>query len=61
MFLGLRLLFEAPVEPAEAEVGMGDQRAHAELVGERESLAKMVLGRGQLRGIAAGGDLAEKV
>src|SRR5262245_32213396 len=39
MLLRLLALARAPGELAEAEVTVGDQRAHAELVGERQRLA----------------------
>src|SRR4030095_10414719 len=46
------------VELGEAEVAVGDKRAHAELLGEGERVA--VVAVSVLRGIAAGGDLAEE-
>ncbi len=41
---GLRAVTGAPVELAEAEVAVGDEGAHAELVGSREGLAVVLLG-----------------
>ena len=46
------------VELAEAEVAVGDERAHPELVGERQR--GTVMAASLLRGIAAGGDLAKE-
>ena len=43
------------VELAQAQVTVGDERAHSELLGERERVS--VVGLGVLRGIAAGGDV----
>src|SRR6266851_2959604 len=56
----LRLLASAgaPVELAEAEVAVCDERAHAELTGERQRLA--VVAVSVLWGNAAGGDLSEE-
>jgi hypothetical protein len=48
----------APVELAEAEVAVGDEGAHPELLGERKRLAIVALS--VVRGIVAGGDLAEE-
>ena len=55
---GLLALARAPVELAEAEVAVGDERAHLELLGERERVT--VVAVSVLRRIAAGGDLAEE-
>ena len=44
MFLGLLPLARAPVELAEAEVAVGDERAHAELAGECQRLAVVAFG-----------------
>jgi hypothetical protein len=53
MLLGRLALADAPVELAEAEVTMGDEEAHAEFGGQRESL--MVAGvRGRaIQGLGA--------
>jgi hypothetical protein len=51
-------LARAPVELAEAEVAVGDERTHPELLGERERVA--VVSLSFLRGIAAGGDLPKE-
>ena len=56
--LRLLALARAPVELAEAEVAVGDEGAHAERLGEGERVAVVALR--VLRGIAAGGDLAEE-
>ena len=48
----------APIESAEAEVAVGDEGPHPELLGERERVT--VVAVRVLRGIAAGGDLAEE-
>ena len=58
MLLRLLALASAPVELAEAEVAVGDERAHPELLGERERVTVMAVS--VLRRIAAGGDLAEE-
>ena len=58
MLLCLLTLAGAPVELAEAEVAVGDEGAHPELLGERERVT--VVAVSVRRGIAAGGDLAEK-
>src|SRR5712691_6385597 len=58
VLLRLLLLARAPVELAEAEVAVGDEGAHAELLGERERVT--IVAVSVLRGIAAGGDLAEE-
>ena len=58
MLLRLLALARAPVELAEAEVAVGDEGAHPELLGERERVT--VVAVSVLRGIAAGGDLAEE-
>src|SRR5207302_10996428 len=41
VLLDLLALASAPVERAEAVVAMGDERAHAELTGERQRLVKI--------------------
>jgi hypothetical protein len=46
------------VQLAEAELAVGDEGAHTELFGERECVT--VVAVSVLRGIAAGGDLAEE-
>jgi len=55
-----RLLVRARAaeELAQAEVAVGGERAHPQLLGEREGVT--VVGLGVFRGIAAGGDLAEE-
>jgi hypothetical protein len=56
----LRLLARArsPVELAEAEVAVGDERAHPERLGEGERVSVVALS--MVRGIAAGGGLARR-
>src|SRR5215831_18833591 len=56
---GLLTLSRAPVEFAEAEVAVGDERSHAELGGERHSLLEMRSSRVGVSGIAAFLGLAE--
>src|SRR5436190_18611983 len=58
VLLGLLALAGAPKELAETEVAVGDEGAHPELLGERERVT--VVAVSVLRGIAAGGDLAEQ-
>ena len=58
MLLCLVALAYAPIELAEAEVAVGDERAHPECLGERERVT--VVAVSVLRGLAAGGDLAEE-
>ena len=48
MLLRLRALARASAELAEAEVAVGDERAHAELAGERPLVAHCHLGLGKL-------------
>ena len=49
---GLRRVTGSAIELAEAEVAVGDERAHAELVGPGEGLAVVLLGRLQSGGSA---------
>ena len=58
VLLGLLALARAPVQLAEAEVAVGGEGAHAELLGERERVT--VVSVSVLRGIAAGSDLSEE-
>ena len=58
MFLRLLVIARAPVELAEAKVAVGDERVHLQLLGERERVT--VVAVSVLRGIVAGGDLAEE-
>ena len=58
---GLRVVARAAVELAEAEVAVGDERAHAELGGECEGLAVVALGPLDLERIATGDDLTEQM
>src|SRR3972149_6862548 len=57
VLLALMPLTRAPVELAEPEVAVGDERAHPQLLGERERVT--VVAVSVLRGIAAGGDLTQ--
>src|SRR2546428_130320 len=59
VFAGVLPLACAPVELAEAEVAVGDERAHAELVGEGHGLPVGGFGLLGIRGIAMRGDLAQ--
>ena len=58
VFPGLLALVRAVAELAEAEVAVGDEGAHAELLGERERVT--VAAVSVLRGIVVGGDLTEE-
>ena len=49
------------VEPPKAEVAMGDKRAHAERLSQREGLPVVALRSLGIRRLAVSGDLAEKV
>src|SRR5213593_4810052 len=60
VLLRLLALACAPVELAEAEVAVGDERAHAELAGERQRFAVICLGLFTVRWIGPGGDLSEE-
>jgi hypothetical protein len=44
MFPGLLVLASAPVEPAEAEAAVGDQRAHPEFAGKGQRFAVVAFG-----------------
>jgi hypothetical protein len=58
VLLRLLLLAHARVELAEAEVAVGDERAHSEFLGERERVAVGAVR--VVRRIAAGGDVAKE-
>jgi hypothetical protein len=60
MLLGLLPLAKAAVQLAEAEVTMGGEWAHPELIGPDESLAVVRLGRLLIRRLRLRADLAEK-
>src|SRR5262245_38323521 len=60
MLVRLLVLVDAPIELAEAEVAVGDERAHAELAGERQRLLKMRPRRVGRRRISAGLSFAER-
>jgi hypothetical protein len=49
-----------PVQLAEAEVAVGDEGAHAELVGEHPGLAVVAIGRLDLDGIGVTGNFGEE-
>jgi hypothetical protein len=51
----------APVELAEAEVAVGDGRAHAARLGERQRLAVVSLAALGIEAIGMGRDVAEQV
>jgi len=57
----LVLLARAPVELAEAQVAVGDERPHAEFFGESQAFSTPGLPGLDIRGIATHGDVAEKV
>ena len=59
MLAGLIALVGAPVELAEAEVAVGDARAHAARFGQR--LAVVRLGAPRIEPIGMGGNVAEQV
>ncbi len=58
MFCGLLALACSLVEIAEAAVAVGNEGMHLQLLGERERVT--VVAVSVVRGIAAGGDLAEE-
>jgi hypothetical protein len=60
--LGVRLLppSRLGVQDAEAEVAVGDQRAHAEFVGQGEGLAIAGIGLFDLRGLTMRGNITEE-
>jgi hypothetical protein len=58
VLLGLCAVAGAPVQLAEAEVAVGDERAHAELRRESETLLEVGFCGLDLGRIAMGGDLA---
>ena len=60
MFLSLLLFSYPPVQFAQTNMAMRDERAHAELFGEAESLAIVVFRLPDIKGIFARGDLAEE-
>jgi hypothetical protein len=49
VLLGLRAVPGAPVQFAKAEVGVGDEGAHAEVGGKRQRVAIVLDGPGHLR------------
>src|SRR5262245_38255597 len=57
----LLTLAHAPEERAEAEVAVGDERAHAARLGERQSLAVMTLRRPEVGRILARAKLGKQV
>src|SRR5262245_8412986 len=59
MLLRLLVLVGAPVESGQAEVAVGDERAHAELIGQIESFAIQALRLVEIGRRAAGGDVGE--
>ena len=61
MLLGLLALARAPVELAEAEVAVGDERAHAARLGERQRLAVVGLAALGVEPVGMGRDVAEQV
>src|SRR6266566_526280 len=60
VLLRLLSLACAPVELAEAEVAVGDERAHAELLGEGQRLAIVRLRDIDLEAVGMGRDVAEQ-
>jgi len=54
-------LARAPVEPAEAEVAVGDECAHTARLGERQRLAVVVFTRPGVEPVGMGGDVAEEM
>jgi len=61
VFPGLLALAGAPVELAEAEMAVGDERAHAPRLGQRQCLAVMGLAALGVEPVGMGGDIAEQV
>ena len=61
MLAGLLALARAPVELAEAEVAVGDERAHAQRLGEGQGLAIVGLGALGVEAVGMGRDVAEQV
>jgi hypothetical protein len=61
MLLRLLALPCAPVELAEAEMAVGDERAHAAWLGERQRLLVVGLTTLGIELVGIGGDVAEKV
>ena len=59
--LRLLALARAPVELAEAEVAVGDERAHAARLGERQRLAVVGLAALGIEPVGMGRDVAEQV
>ena len=57
----LLVLAGAPVELAEAEVAVGDERAHAARLGERQCLAVVGLAALGIEAVGMGRDVAEQV
>jgi hypothetical protein len=57
----LLALARAPVELAEAEVTVGDKRAHAAWLGERQRLAVVGLAALGIESLGMGRDVAEQV
>ena len=60
MLLGLLLIAYPPVQFAQTNVAMRDERAHAEFFSEGESLAIVVFRLPDIKGIFARRDLAEE-
>ena len=61
MLLGLRLVARSPIELAEAEVAVGDERAHAARLGEGQRLAVVSLAALGVEPVGMGRDVAEQV
>src|ERR1700730_4153098 len=61
MLSGLLALARAPIESAEAEVGVGDERAHAARRGEGQRLAVVGLTALGIEPVGMGRDVAEEV
>jgi len=60
LLLGLRLIAGTAVELTEAEVAVGDQGAHAELLGPEKGLAVVRFGGVQVGRVGLRGDLTEE-
>src|SRR5262245_30601950 len=60
LLLGHRLVARPTVELAEAEVAVGGEWTHAELVGPRERLPVVAFRRPHVGRVARGGDFAEE-
>jgi hypothetical protein len=61
MLLGLLALVRAAIELAEAEVAVGDERAHAARLGQHQRLAVLGLAPLSMESVRLDRDIAEQV